>query len=86
MARSLKYRDLSFVMIIAFVVSGLQLLARVNSRRKSRATLHIRSRPTRAAMSALPSPERAIGDGRVRSAAQRRGVGEPISSTVCRAI
>jgi hypothetical protein len=30
MARSLKYRDLSFVMIIAFVVSGLQLLARVN--------------------------------------------------------
>jgi hypothetical protein len=30
MARSLKYRDLSFVMIVAFVVSGLQLLARVN--------------------------------------------------------
>jgi hypothetical protein len=30
MARSLKYRDLSFIMIIAFVVSVLQLLARVN--------------------------------------------------------
>jgi hypothetical protein len=30
MARSLKYRDLSFIMIIALVVSGLQLLARVN--------------------------------------------------------
>jgi hypothetical protein len=30
MARSVKYRDLSFIMIIAFVISGLQLLARVN--------------------------------------------------------
>jgi hypothetical protein len=30
MARSLKYRDLSFITIIALVVSGLQLLARVN--------------------------------------------------------
>jgi nitrate reductase cytochrome c-type subunit len=30
MERSLKYRDLSFIVIIVFVVSGLQLLARVN--------------------------------------------------------
>jgi hypothetical protein len=30
MARSMKYRDLSLIVIIVFVVGGLQLLARVN--------------------------------------------------------